>query len=54
MPVLEEQINIQLHKTTEELLKYGKGTPKAEGEKLVFLIDVSINMYLVVWHGTES
>ncbi|CAM5076347.1 unnamed protein product [Natator depressus] len=39
LPVLEEQINIQLHKTTEELLKYGKGTPKAEGEKLVFLID---------------
>ncbi|CAM4411867.1 interferon-induced GTP-binding protein Mx1-like [Lepidochelys kempii] len=39
LPVLEEQINIQLQKATEELRKYGKGTPKAEGEKLFFLID---------------
>ncbi|KAM9170552.1 interferon-induced GTP-binding protein Mx2-like [Pangshura tecta] len=39
LPALEEQINIQLQKTTEELLKYGKGTPKTEGEKLFFLID---------------
>ncbi|XP_043363039.1 LOW QUALITY PROTEIN: interferon-induced GTP-binding protein Mx2-like [Dermochelys coriacea] len=39
LPTLEEQINIQLQKTTEELLKYGKGTPKAEGKKLFFLID---------------
>ncbi|XP_030433267.1 interferon-induced GTP-binding protein Mx2-like [Gopherus evgoodei] len=39
LPALEEQINIQLQKTTEELLKYGKGTPKAEDEKLFFLID---------------
>uniref|UniRef100_A0A8C0HI52 Uncharacterized protein n=1 Tax=Chelonoidis abingdonii TaxID=106734 RepID=A0A8C0HI52_CHEAB len=40
LPALEEQINIQLQKTTEELLKYGKGTPKAEDEKMFFLIDV--------------
>ncbi|XP_065278695.1 interferon-induced GTP-binding protein Mx2-like [Emys orbicularis] len=39
LPALEEQINIQLQKATEELRKYGKGTPKAEGEKLFFLID---------------
>lgn len=39
LPALEEQINIQLQKTTEEFRKYGKGTPKAEGEKLFFLID---------------
>ncbi|XP_074930006.1 interferon-induced GTP-binding protein Mx1-like isoform X2 [Chelonoidis abingdonii] len=39
LPALEEQINIQLQKTTEELLKYGKGTPKAEDEKMFFLID---------------
>uniref|UniRef100_A0A8C3T9E8 Interferon-induced GTP-binding protein Mx n=1 Tax=Chelydra serpentina TaxID=8475 RepID=A0A8C3T9E8_CHESE len=39
LPILEEQINIQLQKATEQLLKYGKGTPKAEGEKLFFLID---------------
>ncbi|TFK00965.1 Interferon-induced GTP-binding protein Mx1 [Platysternon megacephalum] len=39
LPALEEQINIQLQKATEELLKYGKGTPKAEDEKLFFLID---------------
>ncbi|EMP31450.1 Interferon-induced GTP-binding protein Mx1 [Chelonia mydas] len=42
LPVLEEQINIQLQKATEELRKYGKGTPKAEGEKLFFLIDDKI------------
>uniref|UniRef100_A0A8C3HG36 Uncharacterized protein n=1 Tax=Chrysemys picta bellii TaxID=8478 RepID=A0A8C3HG36_CHRPI len=53
LPALEEQINIQLQKATEELRKYGKGTPKAEGEKLFFLIDVSINMYLLVWHSKE-
>uniref|UniRef100_A0A8C8SGW9 Myxovirus (Influenza virus) resistance 1 n=1 Tax=Pelusios castaneus TaxID=367368 RepID=A0A8C8SGW9_9SAUR len=39
LPALEDQINIQLEKTTEALLKYGKGTPKAEDEKLFFLID---------------
>ncbi|XP_053905450.1 interferon-induced GTP-binding protein Mx2-like [Malaclemys terrapin pileata] len=39
LPALEEQINIQLQKATQELLKYGKGTPKAEDEKLFFLID---------------
>ncbi|XP_039376206.1 interferon-induced GTP-binding protein Mx2-like [Mauremys reevesii] len=39
LPALEEQINIQLQKTTEELLKYGKGTPKAEDEKMFFLVD---------------
>ncbi|XP_067401319.1 interferon-induced GTP-binding protein Mx2-like [Emydura macquarii macquarii] len=39
LPSLEEKINIQLEKTTEALLKYGKGTPKAEDEKLFFLID---------------
>ncbi|XP_026518956.1 interferon-induced GTP-binding protein Mx2-like, partial [Terrapene carolina triunguis] len=39
LPALEEQINIQLQKATGELLKYGKGTPKAEDEKLFFLID---------------
>uniref|UniRef100_K7GD02 MX dynamin like GTPase 1 n=1 Tax=Pelodiscus sinensis TaxID=13735 RepID=K7GD02_PELSI len=39
LPVLEEQINIQLQKATEELRKYGKGAPKTEGEKLFFLID---------------
>uniref|UniRef100_A0A8C3T9V7 Uncharacterized protein n=1 Tax=Chelydra serpentina TaxID=8475 RepID=A0A8C3T9V7_CHESE len=39
LPTLEEQINVHLQKATEELRKYGKGTPKAEGEKLFFLID---------------
>uniref|UniRef100_A0A8C4VGL8 Interferon-induced GTP-binding protein Mx n=1 Tax=Gopherus evgoodei TaxID=1825980 RepID=A0A8C4VGL8_9SAUR len=39
LPALEEQINIQLQTASEELRKYGKGTPKAEGEKLFFLID---------------
>uniref|UniRef100_A0A8C0IVF3 Uncharacterized protein n=1 Tax=Chelonoidis abingdonii TaxID=106734 RepID=A0A8C0IVF3_CHEAB len=39
LPALEEQISIQLQTATEQLRKYGKGTPKT-GEKLFFLIDV--------------
>ncbi|XP_074851983.1 interferon-induced GTP-binding protein Mx1-like [Carettochelys insculpta] len=39
LPALEEQINTELQKATEELRKFGKGTPKADGEKLFFLID---------------
>ncbi|XP_032631206.1 interferon-induced GTP-binding protein Mx2-like [Chelonoidis abingdonii] len=38
LPALEEQISIQLQTATEQLRKYGKGTPKT-GEKLFFLID---------------
>uniref|UniRef100_A0A8C8SRP1 Uncharacterized protein n=1 Tax=Pelusios castaneus TaxID=367368 RepID=A0A8C8SRP1_9SAUR len=39
LPSLEEQINIKLQAATQELRKYGKEIPKAEGEKLFFLID---------------
>ncbi|XP_074845076.1 interferon-induced GTP-binding protein Mx1-like [Carettochelys insculpta] len=39
LPALEDQINFQLQKATEELLKYGKGVPKAYDEQLLFLID---------------
>ncbi|KAL8190485.1 UNVERIFIED_CONTAM: hypothetical protein K2H54_054863 [Gekko kuhli] len=39
LPTLEDQINTQLQKANQDLLKYGKGMPKTEGEKLHFLID---------------
>uniref|UniRef100_A0A8D0L999 Dynamin-type G domain-containing protein n=1 Tax=Sphenodon punctatus TaxID=8508 RepID=A0A8D0L999_SPHPU len=39
LPTLEEQINTQLQKATQELCKYGKSIPETQTEKLFFLID---------------
>ncbi|XP_006033650.1 interferon-induced GTP-binding protein Mx1 isoform X2 [Alligator sinensis] len=39
IPRLEDQISEELQKASQELRKYGKGTPRTDGEKLFFLID---------------
>uniref|UniRef100_A0A7M4FD82 Interferon-induced GTP-binding protein Mx1-like n=1 Tax=Crocodylus porosus TaxID=8502 RepID=A0A7M4FD82_CROPO len=39
IPRLEDQISEELQKSSQELRKYGKGTPRTDGEKLFFLID---------------
>ncbi|XP_008105696.2 interferon-induced GTP-binding protein Mx1 isoform X1 [Anolis carolinensis] len=37
LPTLEEQINYQLQKANDEIRRYGKNVPNAEGERLYFL-----------------
>ncbi|XP_061483586.1 interferon-induced GTP-binding protein Mx2-like [Rhineura floridana] len=39
LPTLEEQISVQLQKTNAEIQRYGKGTPRTDGERLYFLTD---------------
>ncbi|XP_054830379.1 interferon-induced GTP-binding protein Mx1-like [Eublepharis macularius] len=54
LPTLEEQINTQLQKANQDLLKYGKGVPKTDSEKLSFLIDKIKLFNQDITHATQG